>query len=133
MIAIAKKVAGWLFYRYCFHIEVPSAATKWGENCIPLSFGIMLLTNMPLVHVLLSHLLHLCRLWINCSCSDLVEITFKLPETVANQMDQVCISLIPRQPQWVQQVHREVIKNQIQSLSFFCRVMCNLSHMLPIS
>lgn len=59
---------------------------------------ILLLQNVLPVHFFLSHLLHLCRLRINCCCSDLVEITFRLPEAGANQMDQVCISLIPRQP-----------------------------------
>lgn len=89
---------------------------------------ILLLQNVLPVHFFLSHLLHLCRLRINCCCSDLVEITFRLPEAVANQMDQVCISLIPRQPQWVQQVHREVIKNQIQSVSFLQGYVQSVTH-----
>lgn len=87
-----------------FSIQLPSAASKWGAKHIPFCFGmqsakdILLLQNMLLLHLSLSHLLLLCRLRINCYCSDLVEITFRLPEAIANQMDQVYISLIPRQP-----------------------------------
>lgn len=128
------NVAGCPFYSYHFHIELPSAATKWGANYIPFCFGIqaaediLLLQNMLLVHFSLTHLLHLCWLRINCYCSDLVEITFRLPEAVAHQMDQFCISLIPRQPQWVQQVHSEVIKNQIHSLSFLQGYVQSVTH-----
>lgn len=97
------SVARCPFYSYCFHMENSPQLLQNGEQ---ITFLLVLefktRQRYPLVpkmvHFYLSHLLHLCRLRINCCCSDLVEITFKLPEAVANQMDQVCISLIPRQP-----------------------------------
>lgn len=95
------NVAGWPFYSYHFHIELPSAATKRGANYIPFCFGIqlgkdiLLLQNALLVQVCL---LRLCWLRLDCYCSDLAEITFRLPEAIANLMDQAWISFIPRQP-----------------------------------